>query len=195
MQGWDRPPFRESQSAGEFLFGKKQVTPPINGTDLFVKDFGETDYVDVSPENSNVLNSYFRKRLPDYFQYNEKERRMVAQLKSIRTQPSLAPIDPLTLDLGAPIWRGSSASVDRLARVFIAMVTVLFLIAPMFALAYIRPIGYILLAAALFSAFFGLVFALSSRARYHEVVGITAAYAAVLMVFVGNAIQGIQQGT
>lgn len=59
----------------------------------------------------------------------------------------------------------------------------------MFALTFIQPTGYILLAAALFSVFFGIVFALSSRAREHEVVGVTAAYAAVLMVFVGNAIQ------
>lgn len=74
--------------------------------------------------------------------------------------------------------------------------TVLFLVAPMFALTYIHPTQYIILAAALFAGVFGVGFALSSRARDHEIVGVTAAYAAVLMVFVGNAIPTpIVQGT
>jgi hypothetical protein len=59
----------------------------------------------------------------------------------------------------------------------------------MCALTYIQVTGYILLAAALFAAFFAVVVAISCRARNHEVFGVTAAYAAVLMVFVGNAIQ------
>ena len=59
----------------------------------------------------------------------------------------------------------------------------------MFALTYIQPTGYVLLAAAIFSTVFAMVFAISSRARSHEVFGVTAAYAAVLVVFVGNAIQ------
>ena len=71
----------------------------------------------------------------------------------------------------------------------IALMSVIFLIIPMFALTYIQKTGFILLTASLFSLVFGLVAAVSSRAHAHEVFGITAAYAAVLMVFVGNAIQ------
>jgi hypothetical protein len=59
----------------------------------------------------------------------------------------------------------------------------------MCALTYIQPTGYILLTASLFSLVFALIAAVSSHARTHEVFGVTAAYAAVLMVFVGNAIQ------
>jgi len=59
----------------------------------------------------------------------------------------------------------------------------------MFALTYIHRTGYILLTAALFAFVFAVFVAVSSRARNHEVFGITAAYAAVVMVFVGNAIQ------
>ena len=59
----------------------------------------------------------------------------------------------------------------------------------MCALTYIQPTAYILLTASLFSLIFGLIAAVSSNARTHEVFGVTAAYAAVLMVFVGNAIQ------
>lgn len=59
----------------------------------------------------------------------------------------------------------------------------------MWALTYIQPTGFILLTASLFSFVFALIAAVSSNARTHEVFGITAAYAAVLMVFVGNAIQ------
>ena len=62
----------------------------------------------------------------------------------------------------------------------------------MFAMTYIKPTGYILLTASLFSLVFALVAAVSSRARNHEVFGVTAAYAAVLMVFVGNAIQNVK---
>jgi ABC-type Fe3+-siderophore transport system permease subunit len=68
--------------------------------------------------------------------------------------------------------------------------SVIFLIVPMFALTYIQPTGYILLAAALFSTVFAVVAAICSRARNHEVFAVTAAYAAVIMVFVGNSIQG-----
>lgn len=91
---WDRPPFRDSHSAAEFLFGKQPArangtptTPPLRTTtyssqvETFVKDFGETDYIDLCPENSNVLNSYLRRRLPEHFQYNSQERRVVAHLK------------------------------------------------------------------------------------------------------------------
>jgi Family of unknown function (DUF6594) len=72
----------------------------------------------------------------------------------------------------------------------ISLISVVLLVAPMFALTYIRRTAFLLLAAALFALFFAIVFAVSSRARNHEVFGVTAAYAAVLMVFVGNAIQG-----
>jgi hypothetical protein len=196
---WDRPPFRDSHSAGEFLFGHQS---PILSTNCaparaeargdlekpFIRDFGETDYIDLCPENLNVLNSYFRRRLPAHFQYNAKERRVVAHLKQLQTVNKSCPLD-LRSNIDAPIWRGSSASVDRLARVVIALAAVAFLIAPMFVLTYVQPTGYVLLSAAFFAAVFGVIFALSSRAREHEVVGVTAAYAAVLMVFVGNAIQ------
>lgn len=67
--------------------------------------------------------------------------------------------------------------------------SVILLIVPMCVLTYIQPTGYILMTAALFSLAFALIAAVSSHARTHEVFGVTAAYAAVLMVFVGNAIQ------
>ena len=65
----------------------------------------------------------------------------------------------------------------------------MFLIVPMFALTYIQSTGFILMAASLFSVFFAIIVAISSKARNHEVIGVTAAYSAVLMVFVGNAVQ------
>jgi hypothetical protein len=75
------------------------------------------------------------------------------------------------------------------------LISVVFLIVPMFALTYIQPTGYVLLAASLFSLFFAIVFAISSHARSHEVFGVTAGYAAVIMVFVGNSIQSRWQAS
>jgi len=59
----------------------------------------------------------------------------------------------------------------------------------MFVLTYVRPTGFVLLGAALFATFFAVMFSVTSRAKHHETFGVTAAYAAVLVVFVGNAIQ------
>ena len=94
-------------------------------------------------------------------------------------------------DLGIdnPIWRGSSTSIFVISRILISLTSVVFLIVPMLALTYIQPTGFILLAASLFSVFFAIIVAISSKARNHEVFGVTAAYSAVLMVFVGNAVQ------
>lgn len=92
-----------------------------------------------------------------------------------------------------PIWRGSSASTRIIARLLVSLMSVIFLLAPMFACTYIQPTGYILLAASLFSLSFAIVAAFCTRAANHEVFAVTAAYAAVIMVFVGNSLQGRYQ--
>jgi len=65
---------------------------------------------------------------------------------------------------------------------------VAFIIAPMVVLAYIESKEYVLVAAALFASCFAIFFTLCTGLRYHEVVGVIAAYSAVLVVFVGNTI-------
>ena len=70
----------------------------------------------------------------------------------------------------------------------VGLVSVSFIIAPMVVLAYIDSKEWVLTAAALFAGCFALFFTLCTGLRYHEVVGVTAAYYAVLVVFVGNMI-------
>lgn len=74
-------------------------------------------------------------------------------------------------------------------RILLTLVFVGFINVPMFVLTYVQPTYLILLAAAFFSTFFAITVAISSRATNYELVAISAAYAAVIMVFVGNAIQ------
>jgi hypothetical protein len=84
----------------------------------------------------------------------------------------------------------SSDTAATISRICTSLISVCFLIAPMVTLTYVKPTEYVLIGASLFSAVFGLVVALVSRgAKSQEIFGIVAAYAAVLIVFVGNALQ------
>ena len=60
----------------------------------------------------------------------------------------------------------------------------------MVVLSYVKPAKFVLLAAILFAFAFAIVIGLCTHAKTPEVVLMTAAYASVLMVFVGIAIQG-----
>ena len=61
---------------------------------------------------------------------------------------------------------------------------------PMVALTYIRSVTYMLVAVSLFSASLGFVVAITAtKARNQDIFALTAAYAAVLVVFVGNLLQ------
>ena len=203
---WDRPPFKLSRSAGDFLYGKNSATNPQRVSSFYstpssigmrpsissLKDFDGSDYVDLCPQNSAPIYSFLHKLLPRHFIYHYEQDRVVAYLLQNRNRGISLIHNPHSLD--NPIWRGSSASVSNISRILISLISVVLLVAPMFALTYIQLTGFLLMAAALFSMFFAVVFAICSRARNHEVFGVTAAYAAVLMVFVGNAIQGSYEG-
>lgn len=79
-----------------------------------------------------------------------------------------------------------SPSVDNFARIMFALFGGIFLLVPMIAMAYINATRYLLIATVLFVLFFAFILALSSKASNQELVAATAAYAAVLVVFVGN---------
>ena len=64
----------------------------------------------------------------------------------------------------------------------------LFLLVPMIALAYITSKKYLLVTTVLFVLIFALSLGYLSKGSNQELVGATAAYAAVLVVFVGNSI-------
>jgi hypothetical protein len=196
---WEHPPFKASHSASEFLFGNLNPTRSlrfsrysfpsaiaIGPASKSIKDFDGSDYVDLCPQNSTPINDFLRKVLPKHIRYNGADGKVVAYLQSQNAGVFFLFLANCTDN---PIWRGSSASISIIARVLMSFMSVIFLIVPMFALTYIQGTGYILLTAALFAVVFAILVAVSSRARNHEVFGVTAAYAAVLMVFVGNAIQ------
>lgn len=192
---WEHPPFKVSQPAGEFLHGK----PPLQFSNISsygpgkkaANDFDGSDFVDICPQNSSLISRFLRKTLPQYFEYKPDKAKVVSHFRKKKTGP---PVVFLVSFLDVPIWQGSSQSIITISRVLVSLMSVLFLVIPMFALTYIRPTGFLLLAAALFSVIFAFIVAVTSRARHHEIFGVTAAYAAVLMVFVGNAVSNRPPG-
>lgn len=77
---------------------------------------------------------------------------------------------------------------DMLCRLFISLTAAGLLIAPMVSLTYIHSLAYMLIAVSLFAAGLGSILAFGTRARSSDIFAITATYAAVLVVFVGNLV-------
>jgi VIT1/CCC1 family predicted Fe2+/Mn2+ transporter len=75
---------------------------------------------------------------------------------------------------------------DKLASVLVAFVGGAFLLAPMYNLTYVQEQKYQLISVVLWVLFFAISLALSSKATNQELLGATAAYAAVLVVFVSQ---------
>jgi Na+(H+)/acetate symporter ActP len=61
-----------------------------------------------------------------------------------------------------------------------------FLLGPMYALTYVRVQKYQLMTAVLFVLSFAILVALGSKASNQELLGATAAYSAVLVIFINQ---------
>src|SRR5438876_317333 len=85
--------------------------------------------------------------------------------------------------------RHISPAVDSIARVVFAVLGGIFLLAPMVALSYCQAKLYLIIITVVFTLVVAVVLALASKATNQELLAATAAYAAVLTVFVGNAIR------
>ncbi|KXX73044.1 hypothetical protein MMYC01_210089 [Madurella mycetomatis] len=85
-----------------------------------------------------------------------------------------------------PAVKQISPTVDKLARLVVAIAGGAFLLAPMYGLTFMQTQRDRLITVGVFVVFFAVVVALASKATNQEVVGATAAYAAVLVVFVGQ---------
>lgn len=81
-----------------------------------------------------------------------------------------------------------SPVIDSIARIIFASLGGVFLLAPMVALSYCKEKLYLIIITALFTLFVAILLGLISRASNQELLAATAAYAAVLTVFVGNAV-------
>ena len=100
---WEHPPFKVAHSAGEFLFGRLDPSgqPLRRATYSFpssiayrpaaptVRDFDDSDYVDLCPDNSTPIQSFIRRVTAQHFQYNAADRRIVAHLQSNNQGPTL----------------------------------------------------------------------------------------------------------
>ncbi|KAF7522413.1 hypothetical protein G7054_g12159 [Neopestalotiopsis clavispora] len=79
-----------------------------------------------------------------------------------------------------------SEQADSFARIVIAVISALFLVAPMITLSYVNVKWARLLTASLFILLFCITTSAAPQAKNHEVIMMTAAYAAVIVVFVGQ---------
>ncbi|KIW89871.1 uncharacterized protein Z519_09300 [Cladophialophora bantiana CBS 173.52] len=84
----------------------------------------------------------------------------------------------------------SSTTIRRVVRCFLTLISVIILIGPLFALSYTERQEYRLTLIACFSLVFASAIAFVTKSRNFEVFVATAAYAAVLVVFVGNNYEG-----
>jgi hypothetical protein len=87
---------------------------------------------------------------------------------------------------GRPYLVLISSTTEKLARVAMAVIAGVFLLAPMIALMYIDVPKYRLITTCLFVLAFALMVSLASKASNQEVMASCAAYAAVLVVFAGQ---------
>jgi vacuolar-type H+-ATPase subunit I/STV1 len=83
----------------------------------------------------------------------------------------------------------SSGIVALVGRIVASFISIAFLVVPMVVLTYINSVGHTLLAASLFAVVFAGVIIMSTSATSQDIFTITYAYAAVLVIFVGNALQ------
>ncbi|MCJ1394151.1 hypothetical protein MMC18_007029 [Xylographa bjoerkii] len=75
---------------------------------------------------------------------------------------------------------------DNVARIIMAVFAGALLLVPVIALSYITPTGYRLLATCLFVLAFAVIASVAITGTSNELVGATAAYTAVLVVFLGQ---------
>lgn len=79
-----------------------------------------------------------------------------------------------------------SRAIDTLATFVVAFMGGILLLAPMFALTYVRKQKYQLITVVLFVLFFAFAVAASTKATNQEMLGATAAYAAVLVILINQ---------
>jgi VIT1/CCC1 family predicted Fe2+/Mn2+ transporter len=98
-----------------------------------------------------------------------------------------------TIDAYRRKGRYISPFVDNTARVMFALAGGIFLLAPMIIMAYVESKRYLVITTVVFVFLAAIALALSSKASNQELLTATAAYAAVLVVFVGNTIRSVDK--
>ena len=93
----------------------------------------------------------------------------------------------LATERSLPALERISPSADKLAGFLVALVGGAFLVAPMVELTYVRTQKWQIVSVVLWVLVFSLAVAMTSKAKNVELLGATAAYAAVLVVFIGQS--------
>jgi hypothetical protein len=78
-------------------------------------------------------------------------------------------------------------AVETTARIMFGFFGAILLLVPLVVLTFIANIHYRLLATTLFALVFAIILSIFSKASNTELAGATAAYVAVLVVFVGSS--------
>ena len=134
------------------------------------------DEMRIHPDETDRLRSLLNSYLPDSWLYTKPEREL------------LEPVREWLFAKGNTRHYGHWTRIDKTARVLFGIIGIVSLLVPLVALTFIQNTNYRLLATTGFVITFTLVLAFLSVANNQELVGATAAYAAVLVVFVGSTI-------
>jgi hypothetical protein len=86
-------------------------------------------------------------------------------------------------------WKFCIWVCDHFCRLLVSLVSAGLLIAPIVALTYIHSLPYMLIVVSLFALSVGGFIAVATGEKSSTMFGLTAAYAAVLVVFVGTLIE------
>ncbi|KAH8880917.1 hypothetical protein GQ53DRAFT_754737 [Thozetella sp. PMI_491] len=169
----DRPPQTAQVQAAQVLRDELSDSRYISA--------GELGMVDLTPQTLGVSADPVRLLLKRWHPDQD-----------VDVQPALAERDKKFESTKVPPGRKNPVSeqvspgLDRVARLLVSIGGGAFLLAPMYALTFIREQRDQLITVGLFVIFFAVVVALASRASNQELIGATAAYAAVLVVFVSQ---------
>ena len=136
----------------------------------------EYDEIRIHPDETDRLRMLLNNCLPDWWVYSSRERATIGPLK-----------DWLGDKIG-PQRYGFWSRIDTTARIVFGIIGIVSLLVPLVVLTFIDSTNYRLLATTGFVILFVFVLALLSGVNNQELVGGAAAYAAVLVVFVGTTI-------
>ncbi|KAK3349040.1 hypothetical protein B0T25DRAFT_547046 [Lasiosphaeria hispida] len=172
----DRPPHLEQNLAAQVLSDK------LN--ELSYASAGELGMVDLTPATLGASSDPVRVLLQRYIEQGSS-----GSAGHSRQQPTPEQFSNLKLPPGKPNPSGERVTplVDKFARLFISLIGGAFLLAPMYALTFIRAQKDQLITVGVFVVFFAVIMAAATKSTNQELLTATATYAAVLVVFISQA--------
>jgi hypothetical protein len=162
----------------EFLHRHSPAIPPLVSS--------VNDHADIKPHTSpgDQVRAVLRKILPVRFVVDsETYRRYTVQSETAAMRAAIGHNITPTLQPE----RNQMLVVDRLARIIVAITGGVFLLVPMIIMTFVNSTNYRLIIVSVAVIWFSVSLALATNATNQELLGATAAYSAVLVVYVGTA--------